>query len=81
MIRKHVKIEPDRWYYHCDQLGIMVWQDKLSYNRLALKTPEEIEKLNEKITSTMLWKEYTEKMMISTDYGKMVRNLNGNFVV
>jgi beta-galactosidase/beta-glucuronidase len=27
MIRKHVKIEPARWYYHCDQLGILVWQD------------------------------------------------------
>ncbi len=27
MIRKHIKIEPDRWYYHCDKLGIMVWQD------------------------------------------------------
>jgi len=27
MIRKHIKVEPDRWYYHCDQLGIMVWQD------------------------------------------------------
>ena len=27
MIRKHVKIEPDRWYYHCDKIGIMVWQD------------------------------------------------------
>lgn len=26
-IRKHLKIEPDRWYYHCDRLGIMVWQD------------------------------------------------------
>jgi len=27
MIRKHVKIEPDRWYYHCDKLGMLVWQD------------------------------------------------------
>jgi hypothetical protein len=27
MIRKHVKVEPDRWYYHCDKLGILVWQD------------------------------------------------------
>lgn len=27
MIRKHVKVEPDRWYYHCDRLGIIVWQD------------------------------------------------------
>lgn len=27
MIRKHVKVEPDRWYYHCDKLGMLVWQD------------------------------------------------------
>lgn len=27
MIRKHIKVEPARWYYHCDALGIMVWQD------------------------------------------------------
>ncbi len=27
MIRKHIKIEPRRWYYWCDVLGVMVWQD------------------------------------------------------
>ena len=27
MIRKHIKLEPARWYYHCDKHGIMVWQD------------------------------------------------------
>jgi beta-galactosidase/beta-glucuronidase len=27
MIRKHVKVEPARWYYHADKLGILVWQD------------------------------------------------------
>ena len=27
MIRKHIKVEPARWYYYCDALGMMVWQD------------------------------------------------------
>ena len=27
MIRKHIKIEPQRWYYHCDRIGLLVWQD------------------------------------------------------
>ena len=27
MLRKHIKIEPMRWYYHCDRLGMLVWQD------------------------------------------------------
>lgn len=27
MIRKHVKVEPARWYYHCDKEGMLVWQD------------------------------------------------------
>lgn len=27
MLRKHIKIEPRRWYYHCDKLGMIVWQD------------------------------------------------------
>lgn len=33
MIRKHVKVEPARWYYHCDRLGILVWQDMPSGDR------------------------------------------------
>ena len=27
LLRKHAKIEPQRWYYHCDKLGLIVWQD------------------------------------------------------
>ncbi|MGP1508668.1 MAG: glycoside hydrolase family 2 protein [Sphaerochaeta sp.] len=29
-LRKHIKIEPLRWYYHCDRLGMLVWQDMVS---------------------------------------------------
>ena len=30
MVRKHIKIEPQRWYYHCDRLGVIVWQDMVN---------------------------------------------------
>ena len=30
MLRKHIKVEPARWYYHCDRLGMLVWQDMVS---------------------------------------------------
>jgi len=32
MTRKHIKVEPARWYYWCDRLGLMVWQDMPSTN-------------------------------------------------
>ncbi|NLN98764.1 MAG: beta-galactosidase [Bacteroidales bacterium] len=32
MIRKHIKVEPSRWYYYCDQLGMLVWQDMPSFS-------------------------------------------------
>jgi len=37
MVRKHVKIEPHRWYYWCDRLGLLVWQDMPSGDRYARK--------------------------------------------
>lgn len=30
MLRKHIKEEPLRWYYHCDRIGMLVWQDMIS---------------------------------------------------
>jgi autotransporter-associated beta strand protein len=32
MVRKHIKVEPQRWYYWADQLGLLVWQDMPSCN-------------------------------------------------
>ena len=34
MLRKHIKIEPLRWYYHCDRLGMLVWQDMVNGGEL-----------------------------------------------
>ena len=43
MLRKHIKLEPMRWYYHCDRLGMLVWQDMPSgggkYNFFTISTP------------------------------------------
>ena len=43
MLRKHIKIEPLRWYYHCDRLGMLVWQDMINgggkYNLLTISVP------------------------------------------
>ncbi len=43
LLRKHIKIEPMRWYYHCDRLGMLVWQDMPSgggaYHALTITAP------------------------------------------
>ena len=43
MLRKHVKIEPLRWYHHCDRLGMLVWQDMVNgggrYRHLVTTLP------------------------------------------
>ena len=48
MIRKHIKLEPARWYYYCDLHGIMVWQDMPcigdhSKKQMAARDPEVVE--------------------------------------
>ncbi|SPE60477.1 Glycoside hydrolase family 2 sugar binding [Verrucomicrobia bacterium] len=41
LARKHVKIEPDRWYYWCDKLGLLVWQDMPSGDKyIGPKDPD-----------------------------------------
>lgn len=43
MLRKHIKLEPLRWYYHCDRLGMLVWQDMPNggdrYKALCVSAP------------------------------------------
>ena len=43
MLRKHIKIEPLRWYYHCDKIGMLVWQDMINgggdYRTFTITSP------------------------------------------
>ena len=52
-IRKHIKVEPRRYYYHCDRIGMLVWQDMPStgggpeWTRMAKDPPEELKTAEE----------------------------------
>ena len=41
MIRKHIKMEPARYYYHCDQIGMLMWQDQVSMGYGSQSLPED----------------------------------------
>ena len=59
MARKHVKVEPERWYYWCDKLGLLVWQDMPSGDKQhrrhrrprheIKRTPESAEELRARV--------------------------------
>lgn len=64
MVRKHVKVEPARWYHHCDKLGLLVWQDMPNGDRHAPWNPtgghdgQEIERSPESARNFKLeWRE------------------------
>ena len=52
MVRKHVKVEPDRWYYWADKLGLMVWQDMPSGNNKTDESRKQFETELEKLIET-----------------------------
>ena len=47
MARKHVKVEPARWYYWCDKMGLLVWQDMPSGEERVRRDGEEIQRTPE----------------------------------
>ncbi|MHC4069858.1 MAG: sugar-binding domain-containing protein [Planctomycetota bacterium] len=47
LARKHVKIEPERWYYWCDKLGLLVWQDMPSGDKYIGHEDPDIERTEE----------------------------------
>jgi hypothetical protein len=53
LIRKHVKVEPARWYYHCDRLGVLVWQDMPSGDNKTADGKEEFARELERVVDSL----------------------------
>ncbi|MFX0174940.1 MAG: glycoside hydrolase family 2 protein [Candidatus Hodarchaeota archaeon] len=69
MIRKHVKVEPARWYYHCDKVGILVWQDMPNGGTIMLDPAKEIEEFKNKK------RDEQEKLEYYNELEDMIKNL------
>lgn len=70
MIRKHVKVEPARWYYHCDRLGMIVWQDMPSggrgpgwYDDRYFDGPESLRSMESEECYKKEWEEIIESLI------------------
>jgi len=69
VIRKHVKVEPERWYTHCDRLGMLVWQDMPNSDKSAIwKGPSGVE--GEEID-----REFISEAQYKIEYEAMIDNL------
>ncbi len=62
MLRKHVKVEPRRFYWHCDRLGLLVWQDMPSGDRSI--SPEDDDIVRSAASATQFYLEL-ERMIAS----------------
>lgn len=80
MIRKHIKVEPARWYYHCDKLGMLVWQDMPSGDlggndwdmRLGNITGRKLEKDRSSESETIFKKELKAIMDVLHNFPSIV---------
>jgi beta-galactosidase/beta-glucuronidase len=80
MIRKHIKVEPARWYYYCDTEGILVWQDMPSGDlggnawdmRLGNISGKNLEKKRTEASENIFKKEWTAIMAALHNFPSIV---------
>ncbi len=81
MLRKHIKVEPARWYYHCDRLGMLVWQDMPSggtkYSKwiTAYAPFADIDKIKDNNYSRFGRKKQESRDLYVREYSEMIRQL------
>jgi len=61
MVRKHIKVEPARWYYHCDRHGLVVWQDMINGgSKWNVFYQEQVRPLVDKGVSAVVYTQLTD---------------------
>jgi beta-galactosidase/beta-glucuronidase len=77
LARKHVKVEPDRWYYWCDKLGLLVWQDMPSGDKYInpnqpdiKRSPESAEEYEQELTALVRGREAHPSIVMWVPYNE-----------
>jgi hypothetical protein len=68
MLRKHIKVEPARLYYHCDQLGLLVWQDMPSGMRDGARQHVQPGQKNEAVFTEAEKKQFRQELKEMIDH-------------
>ncbi|WP_222852104.1 glycoside hydrolase family 2 protein [Olivibacter sp. SDN3] len=58
VVRKHIKVEPQRWYHHCDKIGVLVWQDMPN-----LWYPDEVDSVAVRAQFRSEWKAIMDQLI------------------
>jgi len=73
LIRKHVKVEPARWYYHCDKIGVLVWQDMASGGpMMSTTTLEDFKDARKASDQTDYFNELTEMIQMLFNHHSII---------
>jgi hypothetical protein len=79
-VRKHIKVEPDRWFYHADRLGLLVWQDmpSMRLGRPPVDAQEQFEReLDEMIDQHSSWTSVIGWVPFNEGWGEWSRDATG----